>query len=166
MVSLGKVLIMPRDAYSANETYTQLDLVTHNGSVWVCKQTAIGIEPTEANSSHWMKMFGLNIVNNLNYTVEGGVLDARQGNALKNLMDEKVVYESVFVTSDEIGKITIPIKDNYDVYSVLCKSDGCTLVGNEDSLYLHVLTDGNIGDLAMNEPCTLAVTYVRKGQVV
>ena len=166
MVSLGKVLIMPRDAYEENATYAQLDIVTHNGVVWMCKQTAIGIEPTDDSHDHWMKLFGYNIVNNLTHAEAGGVLDARQGATLKNYVDEKVVFEVVSVTSNNNGVVGIPVKDSYDVYSVMCKSDGCTLVGNVNGWYLHALDSGNVGDLLPNQLCVASVIYVKKEQVM
>lgn len=56
MASAGRILIMPKGAYSASVTYEMLDLVIHNGSSWVAKKTVKGIEPATANAEHWQQM--------------------------------------------------------------------------------------------------------------
>lgn len=57
MASAGRILIMPKGAYSASETYEMLDLVYHQGVSWLAKKTASGIEPSAANSEFWHSMF-------------------------------------------------------------------------------------------------------------
>ena len=56
MTSAGRILIMPKGNYDSSVTYEMLDLVFHSGASWVAKKTATGIEPSEANTEHWMKM--------------------------------------------------------------------------------------------------------------
>lgn len=162
MISLGKILILPKGNYDANAQYNRLNIVSHNGCVWICKESCQGIEPTEANTQFWMKMFGFNVINRLDYKAEGGVLDARQGTALKQLIVEKEVYELVTVLSDSDGKIEIPNKDDYEVFSAMCTTSGCTVVGNTHNLYARDFRLGDIGDIMPNTSITLAVTYVRK----
>lgn len=53
MASAGRILIMPKGAYSASATYEMLDMVSHNGKSWLAKKTVAGIEPSAANSEHW-----------------------------------------------------------------------------------------------------------------
>ena len=54
----GRILIIPKGDYDANASYTMLDLVSYNGSSWLARKDATGIEPSEANSEYWQKLFG------------------------------------------------------------------------------------------------------------
>jgi len=56
MASAGRILIMPKGTYNANTTYEMLDLVYYNGTSWLAKKTATGIEPSNANSEYWQQM--------------------------------------------------------------------------------------------------------------
>lgn len=56
MASAGRILIMPKGNYNSSATYEMLDLVFHNGTSWVAKKTAIGIEPSDANNEFWHKL--------------------------------------------------------------------------------------------------------------
>jgi len=47
MANAGRILIMPKGKYKADETYEMLDMVSHGGKGWVCKYPCIGIEPAE-----------------------------------------------------------------------------------------------------------------------
>ena len=135
MTSLGKILIMPKGEYDNETTYTMLDLVTHNNTVWMCKEAAVGIEPTEDNEQYWMKLLGL-----------------------------EEIHESISLTSKLDGSLTIPSKENYEVYSVMSKTEGYTLIGNTSSIFLHSLDSGNIGDIVPNQDCTVAITYVKNNK--
>lgn len=53
----GRILIIPKGDWSIETEYEMLDLVRHNGTSWLCKQTNTGIEPSEANEQYWFKMF-------------------------------------------------------------------------------------------------------------
>lgn len=66
MADAGKILIMPKGAYSASTTYEVLDLVYYNGAAWLAKQTVKGITPSSANSAYWHNMLG---VMNITYTL-------------------------------------------------------------------------------------------------
>ena len=57
MASAGRILIMPKGAYNAGTTYEMLDLIKHNGTSWIAKKTAVGIEPSAANSEYWQDVF-------------------------------------------------------------------------------------------------------------
>lgn len=163
MTPVGRILIIPKDEYISEELYEPLDLVTHNGSCWLCKQTAKGIEPSAENSAYWMNLFTFAIVNNLEYGGENGALDARQGVVLKKMVEEKEVYETVVVSSTEEGKIILPIKEGYSVHSVFSKEEGYTLVGSIGDLYLVAFDKGKFGGVAANKACDIAITYVKKG---
>lgn len=58
MASAGRILIMPKGEYDSSITYEMLDLVKHNGTSWLAKKTAQGIEPSDANSEYWHDLFG------------------------------------------------------------------------------------------------------------
>lgn len=85
MATAGRILIIPRGDYNENTTYEMLDLVNFSGVTWLAKKTVTGIEPSEANSEYWFKFHGNSVANNLTTEESGYVLDARQGKAL---MDE------------------------------------------------------------------------------
>ena len=48
---------MPKGDYDSTKTYEMLDLVYHNGTSWLAKKECTGVEPTDANSEYWQKMF-------------------------------------------------------------------------------------------------------------
>lgn len=62
MASAGRILIMPKGAYDASETYEMLDMVSHNGKSWLAKKTVKGIEPSNANSEFWHNMVDIDSV--------------------------------------------------------------------------------------------------------
>jgi hypothetical protein len=49
MANAGRILIMPKGKYNAETIYEMLDMVSHGGKGWVCKQTCVGIEPAEGD---------------------------------------------------------------------------------------------------------------------
>lgn len=54
VTNVGKVLMMPKGEWSPAATYEYLDLVTYNGSKWLCKvESCVGIEPTATASEYW-----------------------------------------------------------------------------------------------------------------
>lgn len=53
MASAGRILIIPKGAYSEETTYVPLDLVSHNGGSWLCKKESTGIEPSDENAEYW-----------------------------------------------------------------------------------------------------------------
>ena len=65
MASAGRILIMPKGNYDSSATYEMLDLVKHNGTSWLAKKTATGIEPSDANSEYWQNLLDLNIADAL-----------------------------------------------------------------------------------------------------
>lgn len=52
MADLGKILILPKDSYSASTTYEQLDIVRYSNKSWMCKKTCKGVTPVEGE--YWM----------------------------------------------------------------------------------------------------------------
>lgn len=163
MKTAGRILIIPRGTYDAKTTYEILDLVSYNGTSWLAKKTAIGIEPNNTNNEYWHKMFDFVIVNNLDEETEGCALDARQGTVLKRMVEEKEVYETVSVTTDEKGKVSLPIKEGYGIYSAFSNTAGYIVVGSIDDMYLRSFDKGIVGDAATNILCEIAVIYVKKG---
>lgn len=77
MASAGRILIMPKGAYSASATYETLDMVSHNGTTWLAKKTVKGIEPSSSNSEHWQNMFNMSASDYLN--LSGGTLKGNLG---------------------------------------------------------------------------------------
>ena len=57
MASAGRILIIPKGEWKSDVTYEMLDLVYHNGTSWLAKKAAKGIEPTNINSEYWQKLF-------------------------------------------------------------------------------------------------------------
>ena len=53
----GRILIIPKGDYDASASYTMLDLVSYNGTSWLARKDATGIEPSEANGEYWQSMF-------------------------------------------------------------------------------------------------------------
>lgn len=54
MASAGRVLPLPKGAYSSSTTYHLLDFVSYQGSTYICKQTSTGNAPT--NTTYWQIM--------------------------------------------------------------------------------------------------------------
>lgn len=52
--SAGRVLMIPKGDYDAEETYTMLDVVSYQGKSYVAKQTTTGNAPT--NTTYWQLM--------------------------------------------------------------------------------------------------------------
>lgn len=67
MADAGRILIMPKGTYDASVSYERLDLVRHNGNVWLAKKNAVGVEPSTANEEYWFDM------NNSDATTLGGL---------------------------------------------------------------------------------------------
>lgn len=102
MTSAGRILIIPKGDYSANTTYEMLDLVSHNGTSWLAKKTVVGIEPSEANSEHWHKMFDLNAAIT---TSEITLQSATNGKAeIRKYHNDTVDYGTEIVDYDANGK--------------------------------------------------------------
>lgn len=57
MTTAGRILILPKGEYNSETKYEMLDLVYHNGTSWLAKKESTGVEPTDANSEYWQKMF-------------------------------------------------------------------------------------------------------------
>lgn len=72
MASAGRILIMPKGNWDANTEYEMLDLVFHNGTSWLAKKNVVGIEPSEDNEEHWMKMCEADLTSCLK--LSGGIL--------------------------------------------------------------------------------------------
>ena len=56
MASAGRILIMPKGNYNADEQYEGLDLVFYGGASWLARKGVTGVEPSDANSEYWFKM--------------------------------------------------------------------------------------------------------------
>lgn len=101
MANAGRILIIPKGAWSADETYEMLDMVNHDGASWLAKKTSAGIAPSTETSEYWFNFMGIttkevHIANNLTTTAEGYVLDAMQG---------KVLMDSLGQTNTKVSSI-------------------------------------------------------------
>ena len=94
MANAGRILILPKGEYNANTTYSMLDLVTYNGASWVCKKTAVGIAPSDANSEYWQKMIDV-----------AGKQDKIKGGATSITNDNLTVNRAL--VSDANGKVAV-----------------------------------------------------------
>lgn len=63
MASAGRILIMPKGEWNTETQYEMLDLVGHNGKVWLAKKEAVGIEPSINTAEHWMDVIDLTKIN-------------------------------------------------------------------------------------------------------
>lgn len=118
MASAGRILIIPRGEYDANETYEMLDLVNHNGFSWIAKKTVNGVEPIEGE--YWHPFFKVSIANNLTTTEEGKVLDARQGKVLNDKIAHKPTFATFTVSAG--GSKTLRL-ERYGVYFISTNVD-------------------------------------------
>lgn len=60
MISVGRVLMLPKGEWNAETTYHMLDLVNHEGHAYLAKQEAvIGIEPGKDDGAYWHDMLDL-----------------------------------------------------------------------------------------------------------
>lgn len=57
-ITLGKVSIVNKGAYSAGNSYTPLNLVTNRGGSFLCKENAGGVEPgvTSGWENYWVNI--------------------------------------------------------------------------------------------------------------
>jgi len=93
MANAGRILIIPKGSWSADETYEMLDMVNHEGVSWLAKKTSAGIAPSTEASEYWFNFMGIttkevHIANNLTTTEEGFVLDAMQGKVLMDALGQ------------------------------------------------------------------------------
>ena len=79
MASAGRILIMPKGEYDASVTYEMLDMVFYNGTSWLAKKTAEGIEPSETNGEHWHKFIDIGEVLSNYLHLDGGILRGQLG---------------------------------------------------------------------------------------
>ena len=52
--SAGRVLLIPKGAYSSATQYAPMDVVLYEGDSYVCKQSSTGNDPT--NTTYWQAM--------------------------------------------------------------------------------------------------------------
>ena len=155
MASAGRILIMPKGNYDSSATYEMLDMVHYNGTSWLAKKTAKGIEPSAANSEHWHSMFDLDIANNLTTTDGGKVLDARQGKILDERKQDRI-RETVTLAAKSSYAFTLDFKescllcaylDEPRYYSVIFACCGI----NELSYSINKLNENKFNDLFSTE---------------
>ena len=99
MASAGRILIMPKGDYNAETQYEMLDLVYHNGTSWLAKKTAVGIEPSEANKEYWQNMFDIDM-SEIKSRLE----------SLENQMVSEVTLDDIDLSG--YAKNTVPANEN------------------------------------------------------
>lgn len=141
MAVAGRILIMPKGAYDANKTYEMLDLVNYNGIAWLAKKTCNGITPSDDSTDYWQNMLKLNIVNNLEATDAGGVLDARQGKILADMIKASHETRHVIITPQNSTS-----HENYN---------GCYYSVSGNCVHVHIGIAGLVENGARVLICTL-----------
>lgn len=141
MITAGRILIMPKGAYSADETYEMLDLVSHNGISWLAKKTSVGIEPSDANEEYWQNVFSANYAPPTKL-LEGRYVDARysiSGNLCFVYLG-KATEKMEMNTSYKVGRLPMEIEQvSHASYTM----NGRTWVVNAESTSIYVIcTDG------------------------
>lgn len=165
MASAGRILIMPKGNYDSSATYEMLDMVQHNGTSWVAKKTAKGIEPSAANSEHWHSMFDLDIANNLTTTDEGKVLDARQGKLLNDKKQERRT-QSVILNANSIYTHTMGYRESgllfvHDSIMEYAAIFACCGV-NESAYSITRLNESSYANIISSEVGTIGGTNTNK----
>ena len=76
--NLGRVSIVPKGAWNSNNTYTRLDLVSHNGSSYIAKQN-VPVNISLNNTNYWKLVAekgGIGIsINSIRKTGTNGLID-------------------------------------------------------------------------------------------
>lgn len=112
MANAGRILIIPKGAWSADQTYEMLDLVNHGGASWLAKKTSEGIAPSIETSEYWFNFMGITtkevqIANNLTTIDEGLVLDATQGKVLMDVLEQTNTKVSSIESQLAEAKLTL-----------------------------------------------------------
>ena len=112
MANAGRILIIPKGAWSADQTYEMLDLVNHGGASWLAKKTSAGIAPSIETSEYWFNFMGITtkevqIANNLTTIDEGLVLDATQGKVLMDVLEQTNTKVSSIESQLAEAKLTL-----------------------------------------------------------
>ena len=112
MANAGRILIIPKGAWSADQTYEMLDLVNHGGTSWLAKKTSAGIAPSIETSEYWFNFMGITtkevqIANNLTTIDEGLVLDATQGKVLMDVLEQTNTKVSSIESQLAEAKLTL-----------------------------------------------------------
>ena len=50
----GRVALLPKNEWSSVAEYEILDVVSHNGSLYIAKQDSVNREPTGVTDNYWM----------------------------------------------------------------------------------------------------------------
>ena len=147
MAIAGRILIIPKGDYDANASYTMLDLVSHNGTSWLARKDATGIEPSEANSEYWQRIVDFNY-ENAEVTYTNGVVGALFG--FKNTMHKKLAGQVEIAPSSvssrlQIGQLASDYFPPYIVpFTAYNYSRGSFCGGRIDTdgkIYLEILSD-------------------------
>ena len=79
--SAGRVMPIPKGAYDSATTYHVLDIVTYNGSSYICKATTTGNVPT--NTTYWQLNASGSAVSSLDEIGDVDITSVTNGQVLK-----------------------------------------------------------------------------------
>lgn len=132
MANAGRILIMPKGEYDANETYEMLDLVYSKGLSWLAKKTVTGIEPTEGE--FWHPLFGTTSVMGQFQRFEYGTPFTSEDGDTIALSQEKEKTGNLFtyVDGSYIANCDMTVHVKADVYAT-------THADGEDRLYVVLM---------------------------
>ncbi len=107
MASAGRILIKPKGDWNAETEYGILDLVKHDGKVWLAKEDVVGIEPTDASENPWYNMFDIKSGTTL-VTLNPGNKDYIEA-TLDVPYGSKAVFSANVRTSDDLFVVGVNV---------------------------------------------------------
>lgn len=154
MVSAGRILILPKGAWSNLTSYTMLDLVTASNNIaYLARQDSVGVNPmTDSTNTYWQP-FGSTV-----QADDETLIVSQNGVISLNLDNNTIIYDSVEgkvkVDASVLDKALSQLTD----VTITSAADGDCLVYNlNDQKWENsdVLTQIS-SDLADKQPKTLA----------
>lgn len=135
MAVAGRILIMPKGAYNSETTYEMLDLVSHNGTSWICKKTCVGIAPSEGE--YWQHMFNVSAEDVMKLQSDVKTLQTKMTSVeSKKISVEHQTYESdegYFCESYKYSDGRMIINMRYDTYVDITLESGSLFFGTVEA---------------------------------
>lgn len=145
-VSAGRVLMLNKGSYDPEVTYVTLDYVSHNQKMWLCRKTALGVEPV-VGSEFWDLMFDIDIADNLETDNANYALSARQGKVL----GDKLGNEDISELGESVTEAINYLKEHSgsEAQKVICE-DGETAQEKFDKGVYHATEGTQVDPLPRN----------------
>lgn len=143
----GRILIIPKGDYDANASYTMLDLVSHNGTSWLARKNATGIEPSEANSEYWQRLVDFGYENTQVTHTDGveGSLFAFKNTIHKKLAGQVEIEPTEVTTALLIGQMPSDYFPPYFVPFIAYNNSRGSYCGGrietDGKIYLEIRSD-------------------------